>query len=113
MKSKRPDKEKHSMLKEIAPLHPNPNLPPRTAQGEKITWNKGGMATDLKTGKRTKVLDPNQVPEPSHKALLVRIPADLMKRLKLTAVIENTSLQDLVAEALEAHLKTRKSKLPS
>ena len=44
------------------------------------------------------------------RALLVQIPADLMTRLKVTAVMENIALKDLVAEALESHLKTRKSK---
>jgi predicted HicB family RNase H-like nuclease len=41
---------------------------------------------------------------PMLKATVIRLPPDLLRRAKIAAIERSTSLQQMVADALEAHL---------
>ena len=47
---------------------------------------------------------PKEKTKPMLKATVVRLPVDLVRRVKIAAVQRDTSLQQLVTAALEAYL---------
>jgi len=48
---------------------------------------------------------PEKERPPMLRAMIVRVPPELLRKAKKTAIDRDTSLQQLVTEALEAYLK--------
>lgn len=78
-----------NLVKEIRAARPELNLPADPTRAQLL-----------------ELLAAEPVPAPRLAALNVRIPADLRDQLKLHAVQTNSTVQEIVAQALRAHLNS-------